>query len=242
MSTLIGMTKVIGTATVLMFSYVLVALAGDTFGDAVTERKRAYIEDIQEALYFLGYLKIDDVDGVAGPKTSIAIRRFETENGLEVVGKLNDDLRTLLIDVAFPDLPKDPDLVGAISVANDFKWGAAYARYTTEVARAIAVRRCLQRSKTRLFCDEHVAVGSGYGWMVTVVCGGVYASAAEVTLEAAEALAIKTARDSGNRSQCSRLLATNATFGEVIDPDEERMLLAPDKEVPTPARRVDPNI
>src|SRR5690606_23691510 len=108
MGTLIGCFKLACVALALAVGLVFVpdAVAAPLKqSDADRERHTSFVEDIQESLYVLKYLKIDDVDGTGGPKTAIAIRRFESDHGLVASGRLTDELRQLLIDMAFPDLP-----------------------------------------------------------------------------------------------------------------------------------------
>lgn len=199
---------------------------------AQLERRAGFVEDIQEALYTLGYLGLDDIDGSFGARTAIAIRRFETDHGLVRSGAATPELRQLLIDMAFPDLPANPELLGAVSMPDDFREGAAYGRYTLEVAKAIAIRRCLQNSRTKRYCDEHVIVGAGIDWLVTMVCGRVYVSAKGATKAEAEREAVATAREGGSRSHCSNVHTANATFGEFIDTEEEQLLARPVDEPP----------
>ncbi len=240
MRTLIAYFKLAGVALALAvgLAFVHTSVAAPLKQrDADRERHTSFVEDIQESLYILNYLKIDDVDGTAGPKTAIAIRRFESDHGLVASGRLTDELRQLLIDMAFPDLPTNLELVGAISVAGDGKWGAAFGRYSTEVAKASAIRRCQQRSRFSKNCATHVVVTAGFDWLASVSCGRLYASATGKTREEAEREAVTTAREGGSRSNCSLIVLVNATFGEIIDTEEEYLLSRPVVNVPAPTPR-----
>lgn len=54
-----------------------------------------HVYAVQAALQFHGYLKLDDLDGIAGKITITAIKRFQGDNGLEVDGIAGD--KTLYI-------------------------------------------------------------------------------------------------------------------------------------------------
>ncbi len=240
MRTLIACFKLAGVALTLAIglSFFQSATAAPLNQRAADrERYTSFVEDIQESLYVLKYLKLDDVDGTAGPKTAIAIRRFESDHGLTVSGRLTDELRQLLVDMAFPDLPTNPELVGAVSVGGDLKWGGSYGRYTTEVALASAIRRCQQRSRSRKNCEIHVPVATGHEWIVTVICGRTYTSSIGESREAARRNAVAEARKEGIRSNCNDVLIVNATFGEVIDAEEEYLLSRPMVNAPVPTPR-----
>src|SRR5690606_19082659 len=74
---------------------------------AALEKEVRFIEDVQEALYVLDYLGIEDIDGSFGPTTALAIRSFEADYGLTVTGKVTPALRRLLIATAFSSAPED---------------------------------------------------------------------------------------------------------------------------------------
>ncbi len=194
--------------------------------EAWAENERAMIEDVQESLHMLGYLTVDDVDGTMGPKTTLAIRRFESGGGMKQTGRVTADLHKLLLDLAFPDR-EGMELVGAVSVSGDGGWGGAYARYMVDVAMAMATRRCQQRSRDPTNCASHVTYAAGMDWIVSVRCGRFYSTSYGGTIQTAHDAAVQSVRGKGDRTYCSRTIVVNATFGEEIDEYERRMLETP---------------
>lgn len=229
-----SLSYVISTALAAVCFSLLASMAFSNERLAAAEREVAFIEDIQESLYVLGYLDIEDIDGSSGPKTAMAVRLFTSDQGMTRSSKLTEELRQLLIDMAFPDLPPDPELIGALTVADDLKWGTAHGRFTSEVAESVAIRRCLEASRTDRNCGVHMHIIHGHQWSVTMSCGRQYSTSTESTESKAAASARKHARDNGNRSACTKLVALNASFGRYVDEEEISRLNASTAEIPGP--------
>lgn len=51
-------------------------------------RKHAVVKHIQKRLRALGYIEVGSVDGIAGPKFTTAVKRFQTVNGCVVDGEI----------------------------------------------------------------------------------------------------------------------------------------------------------
>ena len=80
----------------------------------------AYVEWIQESLQALGY-EPGPVDGVNGEKTDAAIRRFQTDQQLEVDGLVGENTHTALLvalNVSIPH-PGDADQLQLKNFAAD---------------------------------------------------------------------------------------------------------------------------
>jgi len=56
-------------------------------------------KDIQFRLYRLGYLKSTDIDGLYGPITTAAVRKFQSDNGLSPTGKADVKTKSKLIEM-----------------------------------------------------------------------------------------------------------------------------------------------
>lgn len=56
-------------------------------------------KDIQFRLYRLGYLKSTDIDGLYGPITTAAVRKFQSDNGLSPTGKADAKTKSKLIEM-----------------------------------------------------------------------------------------------------------------------------------------------
>jgi len=78
------------------------------------------VEKIQTALQFLGYsLPKWGVDGLFGPETEMAVRSFESDNGVTSDGKLSEEDLTKLFELLTEKGFKDTDL-SKIQTTSDF--------------------------------------------------------------------------------------------------------------------------
>jgi len=78
------------------------------------------VEKIQTALQFLGYsLPKWGVDGLFGPETEMAVKSFETDNGINSDGKLSEEDLTKLFELLTSKGFKDTDL-SKIQTTSDF--------------------------------------------------------------------------------------------------------------------------
>lgn len=67
----------------LLVCFLLISASAELFADATTR-------DVQQKLSDLGFY-YSEVDGVSGPETEAAIRRFQIRNGLSVTGTLTEE-------------------------------------------------------------------------------------------------------------------------------------------------------
>lgn len=78
------------------------------------------VEKIQTALQFLGYsLPKWGIDGLFGPETEIAVKSFESDNGISSDGKLSEEDLTKLFELLTSKGFKDTDL-SKIQTTSDF--------------------------------------------------------------------------------------------------------------------------
>lgn len=61
---------------------------------AKNNRRHAVVKYIQKRLRALGYIEVGTVDGVAGPKFTAAVKRFQTVNGCVVDGEITRRAKT----------------------------------------------------------------------------------------------------------------------------------------------------
>jgi peptidoglycan hydrolase-like protein with peptidoglycan-binding domain len=78
------------------------------------------VEKIQTALQFLGYsLPKWGVDGLFGPETELAVKSFESDNGISSDGKLSEEELTTLVELLISSEFKDSNLSN-IQTTSDF--------------------------------------------------------------------------------------------------------------------------
>ena len=71
----------------------------ETIGKTVTlsaskNRSHAAVKPVQKRLYALGYTEVGDADGIAGPKFTQAVKRFQKDNGCWVDGEITKGNKT----------------------------------------------------------------------------------------------------------------------------------------------------
>lgn len=71
----------------------------ETIGKTVTlsvskNRKHAVVKAVQQRLRVLGYTEVGEVDGIAGPKFTQAVKRFQKDNGCWVDGEITKSNKT----------------------------------------------------------------------------------------------------------------------------------------------------
>ena len=78
------------------------------------------VTELQEKLIYLGWLAEGENDGHYGATTQDAITRFQTANGLKVLGIANIDTQTLITHQYEEKKYTDPDAWGVIEEDDDF--------------------------------------------------------------------------------------------------------------------------
>jgi len=100
--------------------------------DVPTSRKGTAVADVQKSLIALGYpLPKHGVDGIRGPETVAAVKKFQSDNGLTVDGDPGPNTVAKLNDV----LKSKPDVASKLtkSTSADVKAGSNAANVDTSV-------------------------------------------------------------------------------------------------------------
>ena len=109
------------------------------------------ISEAQSLLYDRNW-DVGDVDGVLGPKTRAAIRRFERQVGMAVTGEVTEELLRRL------RASEPPSVWGAIAQTADGATGSSWNYKTRREAVNNAIATCQKtRSRYRNQCPNYVA-------------------------------------------------------------------------------------
>lgn len=74
-------------------------VGSETIGATITvsethNRRHSVVTPIQKRLYSLGYTEVGSADGVAGPKFTLAVKHFQSDNGCVVDGEITAKKKT----------------------------------------------------------------------------------------------------------------------------------------------------